>query len=41
MTCEWFLFCENEAVAEVQHPILMTVPICQRCWDRFPELKEA
>jgi hypothetical protein len=31
--CQWFLRCRNEAVMLEPHPILVEVPICQRCHD--------
>lgn len=30
-TCEWFALCANEATHEMSHPILIRVPICDRC----------
>lgn len=32
-TCEWFHACERPAVTFIPHPILKTVPACQRCAD--------
>jgi hypothetical protein len=29
--CEWFAMCGREATATVQHPILGSVPVCERC----------
>jgi hypothetical protein len=29
--CRWFLACTNEAVTNVPHPALGTVPTCERC----------
>jgi hypothetical protein len=31
MMCEWFAMCKNEATTNVPHPILGTVPTCDRC----------
>src|SRR3954469_12091660 len=31
MVCEWFALCENEATILVPHPVLDTVPCCDRC----------
>lgn len=33
--CEWFLWCMNEAVGTVKHPLLGDVPTCQRCADKL------
>lgn len=35
MICEWFLLCTNEADGTVEHPILGSVPTCQRCADKL------
>lgn len=37
--CEWFVLCDNAAVATEPHPILGAVPICQRCADMLVRLK--
>lgn len=29
--CEWFALCDREATGFIAHPILGTVPICDRC----------
>ena len=29
--CEWFALCENPATREHPHPVLGSVPICDRC----------
>lgn len=31
LTCEWFALCENVATATEPHPILGSIPICERC----------
>lgn len=31
LICEWFALCENVAVTAEAHPILGSVPICERC----------
>jgi hypothetical protein len=31
--CEWFLHCDRESVATVEHPTVGDVEICQRCLD--------
>lgn len=36
--CEWFLYCENEAVKTHSHPILGEVPICERCEKKLEKL---
>lgn len=33
--CEWFLLCDNQAVGTVAHPILGSVPTCQRCANKL------
>jgi len=33
-TCRWFLLCENVATVDLPHPILGSVPTCQRCADK-------
>jgi len=35
--CEWFAYCENRATLTMPHPVLGSVPICERCASR-PEL---
>jgi hypothetical protein len=35
MICEWFALCDHEAIARVPHPVLGSVPICQRCAERL------
>jgi hypothetical protein len=32
--CRWFLLCTNPATQHVAHPILSTVPACDRCAER-------
>lgn len=34
-TCEWFALCDKPAAGNVAHPILGSVPTCQRCADRM------
>lgn len=34
-TCEWFVLCDNRAVGTVAHPVLGSVPTCQRCADKL------
>lgn len=29
--CEWFALCENEATHDEPHPVLGSVPCCDRC----------
>lgn len=29
--CAWFLLCENDATTARDHPVLGSVPICDRC----------
>jgi len=31
--CQWFAMCVNAAVGTVKHPVLGSVPCCQRCAD--------
>jgi hypothetical protein len=31
--CRWFLGCTREAVTTLEHPLLGSVPVCQRCYD--------
>lgn len=44
--CEWFLKCENDAVATMPAPILLRIglwveiPICQRCHDKVSSIME-
>lgn len=33
--CEWFAWCDRQAVVEVSHPILGGVPVCDRCEQRI------
>lgn len=33
--CRWFALCDRPAVGVAGHPILGTVPICQRCADNL------
>ena len=33
MRCQWFARCDNEATTVREHPILVEVPICERCND--------
>lgn len=33
--CAWFLLCDRAAVGTVAHPILGSVPCCQRCADKL------
>lgn len=35
MICEWFALCDHEAVGLVAHPIIGSVPVCQRCADKL------
>lgn len=30
-TCEWYALCTNAATGLVKHPILGSVPVCERC----------
>ena len=32
-TCQWFLLCDRPAVCFTPHPVLGSVPTCQRCHD--------
>ena len=32
--CQWFALCTNPAAGTVAHPILGSVPTCQRCADK-------
>lgn len=36
--CEWFLLCDNPAVTTLPHPVLVGVPICQRCLDKYESM---
>lgn len=29
--CQWFALCENKATTSQAHPVLGSVPICERC----------
>lgn len=33
--CEWYALCDRPAAHQVRHPILGTVPTCQRCVDKL------
>lgn len=37
-TCQCFLLCNNKATTAIQHPILGSVPACQRCADKLNNL---
>lgn len=45
--CEWFLKCENDAVATIPGPNLlrigewMEIPVCQRCHDKVTRIMKA
>jgi hypothetical protein len=32
--CRWFALCANRATGVVPHPVLGSVPVCDRCRDR-------
>jgi hypothetical protein len=31
LQCDWFALCKNKATKTRSHPILVEVPICDRC----------
>lgn len=33
--CDWFTWCDRQAVLLVSHPMLGSVQTCQRCADRI------
>lgn len=35
ITCQWFALCTNEATLTVTHPVMGSVPCCQRCCDKL------
>jgi hypothetical protein len=39
--CRWFARCTNDAVSELPHPVLVSVPICQRCLDKLDRIEAA
>lgn len=38
--CRWFLLCKHDAVTEMPHPILGSVPICDRCLHKVMKLTD-
>ena len=34
MMCQWFALCDRFATREVSHPVLGSVPTCERCAER-------
>lgn len=36
--CEWYLLCQNEGNMRRPHPVLGSVPICERCNDKAERL---
>ena len=37
--CKWFALCDNPATTTKPHPILGSVPICQRCADKMARIE--
>jgi len=37
-TCQWFLLCDHPATGTMAHPILGSVPICDRCREKVERL---
>lgn len=29
--CEWYAMCANEAIGAAPHPLMSSVPVCERC----------
>lgn len=38
--CEWFLLCDRPATTVMAHPILVEVPICDRCRDKVEAISD-
>jgi hypothetical protein len=36
--CRWWAMCTNVATGTMSHPVLLVVPICDRCRDKVEQL---